>query len=504
MAAATRYVVTGEPQTSRPSASLDAGQSSRRLKNWNPSSAELNTLMQGSGSTIVRRARKLVQENCYASNAAEAWTSNLVGTGIRPSCTMEDADEKKMVQDLWAVWVTEADTTGATDFYGLQLQVAHALFDAGEAFVRRRPRLLRDGLSVPLQLQVLEADHVDRTYTMPLPNGHQIRSGIEFDQIGRRTAYWMWRNHPGDATLMSGNVRVRVPAQDVLHVFHAKRPGQIRGFPRIVPAMIPMHELDDYDDAELARKKTTAMLAAFVTSPEVEDAADDGNQIGEGDVDDAGVATAEWEPATVMVLGDGQEVTIAQPSDVGGNYEAFQMRNLLRVASGVGLPYSQVTSDVSKANYSNERAAQVQLRRRMTPLQLTIIVHQIVRPVWRWFIADAVLAGALEGDVQELQRSVKFILPKWEYVDPLKDRKAEQIAVQELWTSRSDVIESEGKDPLELDQRIAADQEREDRLGLRRGTAGATTVPEPDEDQDEPKDLEDDNEDQDSPQREMA
>ena len=84
-------------------------------------------------------------------------------------------------------------------------------------------------------------------------------------------------------------------------------------------------------------------------------------------------------------------------------------------------------------------------------------------------LGNAVLAGALEGDVDELQRQVKYILPKWEYVNPLQDRQAEKVAVDELWKSRSDVIEAEGTDPLDSDQRIAADQEREDRLSLRRG-----------------------------------
>ena len=475
VAAAAKYVATGRPQTNRPRASLDAGRSSRRLKPWNPSEAELNTLMRGSGSMVVRRARQLAQETCYGASAQEAWTASVIGTGIRPSCMLEDPYRKLEVQQLWRRWMTVADSSASTNFYGLQMQVANALFTDGEAFVRRRPRFLRDGLPVPMQLQVLEADHVDRAYTAALPNGHQVRSGIEFDAIGRRVGYWMWRNHPGDSTvLVPLQERVFVPARDVLHVYYARRPGQIRGFPRITPAIIPMHELDDYDDAELARKKTTAMLAAFVTDNDVESEGETGNLVGEGDVDSDGIATAEWEPGTIMVLGSGQDVTVASPSDVGGNYDTYQKRQLTKISAGMGLSYSQVTADVSQANYSSERAAQVQLRRRITPQQLVVMVDRMVRPVWEWFVADAVLSGALEGyDVDELQQKVAYILPKWEWVDPLKDRKAEQLAVDNLWKSRSDVIEAEGMDPSEVDQRIAQDQEREERLELRRGAQGA-------------------------------
>ena len=481
--AAARYVATGRPQTARPRASLEAGKSSRRLKPWKPSAAELNTLMQGSGSMLVRRARQLVQETCYGASAQEAWTASVIGTGIRPSCMLDDPNRKAQVQELWRRWVPVADSAASTNFYGLQMQVANALFSDGEAFVRRRPRFVRDNLPVPMQLQVLEADHVDRTYTEALPNGHQIRSGIEFDRIGRRVGYWMWRNHPGDSTvLVPIQERVFVPARDVLHIYYARRPGQIRGFPRITPAIIPMHELDDYDDAELARKKTTAMLAAFVTNNDIESEGEAGNLVGEGDVDSDGIATAEWEPGTVMVLGAGEEVTVATPSDVGGNYDTYQRRQLYKISAGMGLNYSQVTADVSQANYSSERAAQVQLRRRITPQQLVVMADRMVRPVWEWFVTDAVLSGALTGyDVDELQQQVAYILPKWEWVDPLKDRKAEQLAVDNLWKSRSDVIEAEGMDAAEVDKRIVQDQEREERLELRRGGQGAKAEDDVDE-----------------------
>jgi capsid protein len=59
--------------------------------------------------------------------------------------------------------------------------------------------------------------------------------------------------------------RVRIPAKKVLHVFRQEQAGQIRGVPRLAPAMIPLKMLDDYDDAELERKRTAALFCGFVT-----------------------------------------------------------------------------------------------------------------------------------------------------------------------------------------------------------------------------------------------
>ena len=56
-----------------------------------------------------------------------------------------------------------------------------------------------------------------------------------------------------------------------------------------------------------------------------------------------------------------------------------------------------------------------------------------------------------------------------DWVDPLKDRKAEIEAIEAGLKSRSDVIESEGYDAEEVDRRIAADHAREEELGLKFG-----------------------------------
>ncbi|MFZ8458445.1 phage portal protein, partial [Staphylococcus aureus] len=81
----------------------------------------------------------------------------------------------------------------------------------------------------------------------------------------RRKAYWMWPNHPGDTLVNTGGLKsVRIPAEQILHVFEKDRPGQIRGVTAFASVMMKMRDLDDYDDAELWRKKIESCFAAFV------------------------------------------------------------------------------------------------------------------------------------------------------------------------------------------------------------------------------------------------
>jgi hypothetical protein len=130
----------------------------------------------------------------------------------------------------------------------------------------------------------------------------------------------------------------------------------------------------------------------------------------------------------------------------------------------------------------NERDAWVNWPARVAAMiaaELEVDPHQLH--------AVLVLSGALElpGFAEEPAGSlaVKWIPPKWDWVDPLKDRKAEIEAIEAGLKSRSDVIESEGYDAEEVDRRIAADHAREEELGLTFGqpaTAGAEPVVEVD------------------------
>ena len=235
---------------------FEAGLANRRLKGFQPSRAHLNTLIAAAGADITARARWLIRNNGYAANAIESWAGNVVGAGIKPSSLISDAPLKASVQKLWLDWTDDADADGFTDFYGLQRRAAREVFIAGEAFFRFRPRRPEDGLVVPLQLQMLPAEMLPLTRNEVLAGGTVIRQGIEFDRIGRRVAYHFLRRHPGDVTDpgVSGET-TRIPAAEIIHVIDPVDAGQLRGVSKFAPAIVKLFLLDQYDDAELDRKK---------------------------------------------------------------------------------------------------------------------------------------------------------------------------------------------------------------------------------------------------------
>ena len=451
-------------------AQFDATKGSRRLLGWQPSGQNLNSLLTHGGETLVRRARDLCRNNAYARAACDAFSANVVGAGIKPSSLLRSRPQREDLQRAWLEWTDVADADGLTDFYGLQALAARALFEAGECFIRIRERRPGDGLDVPIQLQMLEAEMCPWELNRQEPTGTAIRRGIEVNAIGRRVAYWFHRRHPGDSTEFmqssAGDFYVRVPASQVIHLYNPLRPGQLRGVPWLTPSMIPLKILGDYDDAELERKRQAALIAGFITVPAPE--YDPMN----GEDQDDGTALAAMQPGMWQKLLPGEQVTLASPADVGNSYDPFQYRVLTQACAGLGMPYATVTGDLKQVNYSSIRAGLVEFRRRIEQLQHAVFVYQMCRPIWARFMDAAVLSGRLASFTGYARdpmkyRAVKWITPAWAWVDPLKDRKAEQLAVQMRWKSRSDVIEAEGYDPEEVDQRIKEDQERAEALGLR-------------------------------------
>lgn len=461
----------GRPWGYPPVTGYEGASMQPRLSPWMPTRAHINAIMATEGPLLRARIRQLVANTPYGANASETFACYAAGTGIKPSSLLADPDRRKLVMRAFRDWTDEADADGLTDFYGMQAMVSRALFDAGECFVRFRDRRASDGLTVPLQLQLLEAEQLDNGFmTMNGPN--MVRSGIEFNPIGQRVAYWFWRVHPGDSTIWEAHgERVRVPASQVLHIYKPLRPGQIRGRPWLTAGMVKLRDLDMYDDAELVRKKGAAMFMAFITQQLGEDLSATGLVDDMTQPDLYGTADVALEPGTAPVLPAGHDVKFNNPTDVGPNYEAFQYRALMALCAAMGLPYYAVTGDTSRANYSSLRASLVEVRRRIEQFQWETLVFQMCRPVWQRWLPAAVVAGAVQlpgfvRNPRDLGR-VKWITPKWDWVDPLKDMQAEKLAVDAGFKARSDVIEATtGEEGEDVDERIAADHAREKRLGL--------------------------------------
>lgn len=449
---------------------FDIGKSGRRLAAIPSNATEINNLIKRYGRATVARSRYLCKNNAYAAAAKGTYVSALAGFGIKPSPLNLTTEEKTAVQDLWNDWLPYADFDGTQDHYGQQAMVAGELFEAGEIFAifeepRNASRLAGEGV-VPLKVRLLQSEMLPLTDNRPRlgGSGNYVEMGVEFDSNGERVAYHFYKRLPGQ-DLAANYSTERIPAERVLHVFNVVTPGQVRGIPRTLAGMVTLAMLDLYDDAELERKRTAALFAAFVTREAGDDSGDSAlgslvTQPGEEK------ATFGLEPGAVIDLEEGESVEFAEPADVGGQYEAFQYRALLKAAAGFGVPYTAFTGDLKAANYSSIRAGLVEFRRRITAEQFNIMVFQFCRPIrleWmntaaRWSLLPWGPADFLARRMKLLR--TKWLPPKWDWVDPYKDAQAEKLLVDNGFKDRSDVIEEGGEDSEATDRRILDTRKR--------------------------------------------
>jgi lambda family phage portal protein len=181
------------------------------------------------------------------------------------------------------------------------------------------------------------------------------------------------------------------------------------------------------------------------------------------------------------MLEPGEEVQTSAPADSGQTYEPFQYRTLLQVSAALGVPYAYLSNDMLKANYSNSRLALLEFRRRIEAYQHAVIVWQLCRQVWARWMDTAVLVDALDLPSYEQRRreyvACDWLPPKWDWIDPLKDARAEIEQIEAGLKSRTQALAERGYDSEQVDAQIAADKQREKALGLTLASpSGGATV----------------------------
>lgn len=341
----------------------------------------------------------------------------------------------------------DADADGRTDFNGMQADLARGLVVDGEAFVQvitteYGPRL-----------RLLPPELIDESMTRELPGGAVIVQGVEFDGDGRRAAYHVLPSRPHDQ-FATYAPPVRIPADQILHVFKPLAAGQVRGISWLAPVILAASEFDQLCDALLLGAKIAAMHAGFLI--------DQNGTAGEAYTGDeaGGILETGLEPGTLKRLPTGVDVKFNTPSQTQ-EVAAFLRLNLQQLAAGLGLPEHLLSGDLTGANYSSLRAGLLPFRQRVEQIQYGVLVPQFFVPAFRYVITFDVLAGELEAtDFEASPRAYlacEWLPPKPLQVDPEKDVKTTILEIGAGLTSRRKAVAERGWALDDLDAEIAAD-----------------------------------------------
>lgn len=443
----------------------------RRLRMFRPASLGPNAALL-SLPTVLARARHLARNDPWMVSALNKSVSNGIATGIQAKGIWGTKAHKAQVAGLWKRWGKYADADGVLDWSGLQALAWREWKEAGEVFARIRFRRPEDGLPVPLQVQLIESEQCPQHYYGVASNGNAIRQGIEFDRIGRRVAYWMYREHPGDFHVaINGSELVRVPAEQVMHLYRPNRAGAIRGVPTSAPALLRMFNLDRLDDAVLERQAIANLFAGFFTTPEPQEDADAtplSDLTTGGDID--GTPLGGLEPATMQELPPGYKVEFANPPSAGSDYAEFLRGHLLAISASQDVPYEVLTGDLRNVSDRALRLILNEFRRVIEQDQWLYMIPMFCQRVRDAFYDQAVLAGLLlvpgYAELRDEVTETLWVPEGWPWSHPVQDVSAELKAVRAGFKSRSKVVLGAGEDPEQVDEENEADNQRTDDKGL--------------------------------------
>jgi len=448
----------------------------RRTKGWITVGGSPNAEARTALHVLRDRCRDLKRNNPWGTSAVRILVSNIVGTGITPRFVGTSASQESAAADLWREWSrdpAQIDADGRCDFAGLQTAAVEEMVEAGEGLMRRRRRRASAERAVPLQIQLLEPDHIDTARDGEVDNktGRRTVLGVTFSGTSERLGYWLFPEHPGSIGFIRRVVSEEVAASEIRHLYRLDRVGQVRGIPWGAPAVIRIHGLDNYEDSEAMRNVVATSYAGFVR--DIDGGAALG-ALGPGgalpDVNALEQEIDEIESGTIQYLDPGKDITFTTPpqNETFPEYVRVQLRS---IAKAYGVTYEQLAGDLSNVNFSSARMGWIDFQADVERWRRNIVIPHFCEPTLRWFIQTASAAGLLAPEGLRWE----WTPPKRTMVDPRTDVNMEIAMVRAGMKSLSAAVGSMGFDLRQVLEELAKDLELAKSLGLVLQTDGSMT-----------------------------
>lgn len=407
-------------------------------------------------------ARHLYRNDGWLRRAVSVLCTNVVGLGPTPKTPYPELNK------LLKAWMRQADVRGNLPYGGLLNAAYKAETIDGEVFWRLRTRRRSDGLGIPIQVQLLESDHVPLDLTMTISPGAEITNGVQtFND--RKEFFYVHPRHPSrNGPLPPPEA---VSAEVFFQQFRPPRFSSPRGETRFVAAIVKAINLGLYDVAEDTRKNLTTLLTGFIKRT-AENVAEplDGEEPGESS---AAVEKAwndlAFEPGTLAVLPPDTDIVFSKPEDTGASYEPHKRFGIMYLAACFDVLYEQVTGDWRGASDRTWRAGQVDLRKIVDEERARLEFQAVNPTIWGVIVTlekEGLWSRPAGLSDVELYAQLAYSWPAAKNPNAYQDVKGHREAEAAGYTDRDTIIEELGGDPVEVDIRAAVAKKRAELLGL--------------------------------------
>jgi len=221
------------------SRNYSGAKNSNSTADWLTTGLVADELLRWQLPKLRERSRDLQMNNDYMKNFLRKLKVNVIGAnGIQMQSKARlkngtiDKRSNELVEQAWKRWTKRrnASTCGTLSLKDIANAAIESVARDGEVLIRK---IKGYDNQFNFALQIIEADHLDTLHNENLQNGNTIRLGIEKNAWGKPIAYWLWSKHPGEAstTINQTQKRIRIPAEEIIHMYLKERPTQSRGVP---------------------------------------------------------------------------------------------------------------------------------------------------------------------------------------------------------------------------------------------------------------------------------
>lgn len=406
------------------------------------------------GRILIARSRDMAINDPYMRGFVRRCRANIIGHGIKLRCLAkkqngkEDTRLNAAVLASWLDWCKSrnCDVTGREGFVRLCLTVTSALAVDGEAFVH----IVHDG-PYGIQLQHIDAVRCPHDYDVDEP-GQQtyIRAGIEYDRWDRPVAYYFLSDEShGSYYGLEGQPYIRIPAENICHIFRKEQAGQKRGFAWAAASLYRLKNLKEFEDNAAINARVGAAKMGIMSWDD---------DAGPERPDDDRAISITAEAGTFVELPSGARLDKWDPAFPDQAFAPFIKSGLRAAAAGMGVGYNGLANDLEGVNFSSIRAGMLD-ERELWKEEQHLIIEQLIEPVFCHFIRNALLRGMVQDDggyvvpatkLETILRATSFHPRRWDWVDPKSDVVANQKAMDALIKSPQQVIRERGHNPEDV------------------------------------------------------
>lgn len=447
---------------------FDAAIIDRTTADWVYSPIKDNEDLRRDYKILVTRARDAAKNNSLIQKYLNLVDDNVVGSKgfnlqmrIKNDNGQPDNIADNIVENGWYDfgrakngYFTIDGKVGCNDFTRLVCKTRKI---DGEAFIQ-----IFRGVDNPygISFRLIDSLDIDPLYTVygQDRNGVQIFMGIERDKYGKPLAYWTREDH-NSPYYGSGN-RVRIPAEQIIHIFKQEYPNQVRGVTALSGALQDINHLKGYLQAELIAARIGACQMGMFEPKEGEAKA---KIIGDTKATETTPATYEMSPGAFMKVPKGYSFKQLAPTHPAGNFDGFNSLISRNIACGLNVSFPSLTGNADSLSYGTYRGFLI-IERDSWMTEQEFIKENFLEIIFQEWLKSSLMNNALTSGKITLPFSKfakynqpEFFGKRWQWIDPLKDLAGAVLAIDNGLKSPQEVASDLGRDYTDIvDDLVAA------------------------------------------------